>query len=288
VVGRRTHEDRRSKHGAEEVCAARNREHHEREPELGREAESEDREAPDAGPEGHCEALASRVRRPAGEQRAHERARVWRGEEVADGLRPAAELLLCKRGKERARHAEDHRVRVDEEDPDERLPTLEEAEPVDDRPQARALSLVAGRNPRQEPDRDERRGVGREIDPVRRRDADGRDQDPAERRPGDGGEAPVDGLQRDGRRDLVVWNKARRERGQRRPAEAEDGHGSRLESEQGPRSRMREERIREEERGDDHHPDLRPQQDGAAVAGVRDRASPQRDDEQREESREAE
>src|SRR6478736_6705318 len=85
------------------------------------------------------ERLAAHVRGPAGDERADQRTGIGRCVQVADRRRIAAQLVQRERREERARHAEDHRARVDEKDAEQRLTSLEEAKAVEDRADARPV-----------------------------------------------------------------------------------------------------------------------------------------------------
>ncbi len=109
-------QDRRAEDCAPVVRRTGEREEEERRPEARREPEADDRCTPRRGGDAHAEALPSRTRHPPREERRHERARIRSGIQEADGARASAEHLPERR-KERARHAEDHRDGVDDEDP---------------------------------------------------------------------------------------------------------------------------------------------------------------------------
>ena len=94
--------------------------------------------------------------------------------------RGAAPERLAERGEERARHPEDHRHRVDGEDPEQRGLANDQPEPVENRAQAHTLRVLDLRQARQEPDRDERGAEGREVEAVGAREADGADQQAGE------------------------------------------------------------------------------------------------------------
>src|SRR5205823_2456354 len=126
---------------AVEVGAARNREQEERAPQLRREAEGRDRGAPHAGRGDDREPLAPDMARPPAERREDERAGGRRGEEVADERR-VVEAMRRERRKERRRHPEHHRVRVDEQEAENDPLRPHEAEPVDDRTEARTLVVA--------------------------------------------------------------------------------------------------------------------------------------------------
>src|ERR1700693_3902035 len=109
-------ENRRAKDRAPVVGGTRQGEEEQGRPEAGCKAEDDDRRSPRRGPDAEPEPLPTRARDPAREKRCHERARVRRRVEKADSARAASEMLAEGR-EESARHAEDHRHRVDREDP---------------------------------------------------------------------------------------------------------------------------------------------------------------------------
>ena len=197
------HQDRGAEDGAEEVGAAGEREEEEREPERRREAEDHDRGAPDACRDRDREPLPARARRPAREER---RRRALRRTAPRRGSRRSS-----RRRRTRARRAPG-RARVGMPKiiafvSTTKMPMIaclpfRNRKPVGDRRAGSAgLGLARRRDPRQQPDRDERRRIASRG---RCRSVHGKPtaaiRMPAERRAGDGGEAPVDALERDRRR----------------------------------------------------------------------------------------
>ena len=130
--------------------------------------------------------------------------------------------------------------------------------------------------------------IGGEVDAVRRGQADHRDQHAGKGGAGDEGEVAVDALERDRGRELVVADETWRDRAHRRPREAPCRRAERLEHEQRPDLRVRQERVDEQQAGDGAERELGDDHDAPAVERVRDRAADERHDEERDERRERE
>ena len=124
------------------------------------------------------------VRDPAGCERRRERAGVRRRVHVADERRVAV-LVRRDRREERHRHPEDHRVDVDEHEPEHDGLPDDVAEAVGDRAQARPVGIRDRRDLRQRKMLADPGDERDEVERVRRREPDRADQHAAERRTGD-------------------------------------------------------------------------------------------------------
>ena len=202
-------------------------------PQSGRKAEPDEGHAPGGRGHDHAEPLAPDVRERAGEDRGDERTGVRRRIEEADRLRTAAEVRADGR-EESHRHPEDHRVRVDEEDPEHNGLATNEAKTLDDRVEARAIGLRRSRQRRQQPDAGERRPEAGDVDQVGAGQADARDDQAGRRRARDRGEVAVQALQRVRGDELVLLDDPGQQRSHRRRAEAEDQRAEEVEQEQRP------------------------------------------------------
>ena len=146
----------------------------------------------------------------------------------------AAAELLRERREERARHPEQHRDRVDEEDPEQRRLAPDEAEARRRSSAGSAARRSGRRHPREQPDRDERGRERREVDRVRAREAERRDQPAGQRRTGDAREVEDDVLDRDRREQLVRRDELGRHRVARGPLEGVCRSRGRLQREEQP------------------------------------------------------
>src|SRR5437868_3268679 len=90
--------------------------------------------------------------------------------------RPRRASGVAGGGEERDRHREDHRVRVDEEDPAERRLRPHVAEALDDRAQARTIRVVGGRERRKPPHAPQGHAEGGHVEDVGERESDRRDK----------------------------------------------------------------------------------------------------------------
>ena len=67
--------------------------------------------------------------------------------------------------------------------PEQDVTAPDVAHALEDRVKARPPDALDDRNPRQQPDRDQGRGEGRDVEAVRAREAEGGDEDSADRGP---------------------------------------------------------------------------------------------------------
>ena len=183
---------------------------------------------------------------PAGQNGGHECAGVRRRVEEADGARAAAEVRAVRR-EEGHRHPEDHRIRVDEEDPEQRLLRPDETEALDDGPEARPLGVLGRRQGGQAPHAPERGAEGSHVEDVRERQTDRGDEQAGRGGPGDGAEVAVDALERVRGRELLVADEPRQERAHRGRPEAEDRRRQGLRRKERPHLRMRKQGVPGEE-----------------------------------------
>src|SRR5262245_2554458 len=159
-------------HGAQDradlVAKPRDAETQKRNPELLREPEGNDGGAPEGGGDDDAEALAAHVAQRTREQRHGERPRRRRHVQITDQRR-IAEVIARHRREQRRRHAEDHRVRIDEEEAEDHRLVPHVAKALLDGLPARPVRVLARHEPREQSDRNEsadvRDGVG-EVDPL--------------------------------------------------------------------------------------------------------------------------
>jgi len=181
------------------------------------------------------------------------------------------------------RHPEDHRVRVDEEHPEQDLLLTREAEALGDGLPAGALGVMGRPERREQPDRPQRGGERRCVEQIRAGQAERGDEEAAERRPRDTRRAPVDVLDRVCGRELVALDQAGDDRVHPRDAEGVEGHREGDEDVDRPDVRVFERGVQREAEGDQRQEHLGHEQHPAAVDCVRDRAADDREGQERDE-----
>ena len=257
--------DRRAQDRADEVGAAGEREHQQRERHARREAEGRDRDAPTRRRDADAEPLSAYAGHPAREHGGDERAGGRRRTGARRWTRPRRAPRRTQ--EERARHPEDHRDGVHGEDPEQRGLAADELEPLEDRAPAdspRPRSSAAGAGARSRPGM-RRTSRGRRPPPKRPwRSTLG------ERRPGDAGKVEDDVLDRDRGEQLITRDELRRERVACRTLEGVRRRRGRLAREQQRQTGIVGQRVQQQHHRDGGEPEVREEEEAATVDGVGD------------------
>jgi hypothetical protein len=218
------------------------------------------------------------VSHPSGEQSADHGAHARGGVQEAESRRPDAERLLGEHREERARHAEDHGVDVDQERRLQHPASLQISESFPNGPQdggSRAIVLGGHRaHQRERPDRREERDG---VDRVGRCQAQPGDDHASERRPRDVIHLEAQLVQRDGGGDALLRHQAGdRGRPGRRVQRGERGRDPGGQVEEPERGIACDGPSDEHQRGG-HRADLADQEKLPSVHRVREGATDQRE-----------
>ena len=155
--------------------------------------------------------------RPSARERGDDRA--GRGRGVHQPEHPRAAVALGERREQRERHAEEHRVHVDEVRPEQLLARPGVAHALDHRAPRRRGRVGCGRRRAHRAQREERGDERRRVDRVGHLEPGERDQRARERRAGDHRDVAREEVDRGRRLELVALDELRDERVERRAAQ---------------------------------------------------------------------